>query len=162
MITTKGGIRYATSVGGPLTGLGGDFLIIDDPSKPEEVMSDATRKSVNEWYAHTALSRLNNKETGCIIIIMQRLHEDDLVGHVQQLGEWRHLCFPAIAQKEEHHTFQRFDGKKVEIVRHEGDVLHAERESLKSLEEIRESIGTYFFASQYLLLREEPSSKRRG
>jgi len=72
----------ATSVGGVLTGRGSDFIIVDDPQKPDEALSEIRRKSVNDWYDNTLLSRLNSKETGVIIIVMQRLHEDDLVGHV--------------------------------------------------------------------------------
>jgi hypothetical protein len=80
-VTTAGGYRMATSVGGVLTGRGADFIIIDDPLKPVEALSDTLRRNANEWYDHTLYSRLNDKRTGCIIVIMQRLHEDDLVGH---------------------------------------------------------------------------------
>jgi hypothetical protein len=84
--TTQKGFRVATSVGGTLTGRGGDFMILDDPLKPDEALSETQRKAVNEWYDHTLFSRLNDKRTGRIIIIMQRLHEDDLVGHVLGQG----------------------------------------------------------------------------
>ena len=77
LVTTKNGYRYATSVNGPLTGRGTDFIIIDDPLKPDEAVSDNRRNSVNAWYDNTLLSRLNSKVEGCIIMIMQRLHEDD-------------------------------------------------------------------------------------
>src|SRR4051812_26291623 len=76
-LTGAQGSRLATSVGGVLTGRGGDIIIIDDPLKPDEALSETQRNAVNEWYQHTLYSRLNNKSTGCIIIIMQRLHEDD-------------------------------------------------------------------------------------
>jgi hypothetical protein len=85
-ITTLQGYRLATSTGGVLTGRGADFILIDDPLKPDEALSDARRKDNNEWYSHTLYSRLNDKRWGAIVIIMQRLHEDDLVGHV--LGQW--------------------------------------------------------------------------
>jgi hypothetical protein len=81
-MTTEKGTRLATSVGGVLTGRGADFIIIDDPLKPDEALSEVQRRNVNDWYDHTLISRLNDKRTGCIILIMQRLHEDDLVGHV--------------------------------------------------------------------------------
>src|SRR5690348_4249440 len=81
-ITTRQGYRLATSTGGVLTGRGADIILIDDPLKPEEALSDAQRKAANEWYDHTLYSRLNDKRSGAIVIIMQRLHEDDLVGHV--------------------------------------------------------------------------------
>ena len=80
--TTQKGVRLSTSVGGVLTGRGADFIIIDDPLKPEEALSDAQRAAANEWFDHTLYSRLNDKRTGVIIVIMQRLHEDDLTGHL--------------------------------------------------------------------------------
>jgi hypothetical protein len=81
-VTTAEGSRMATSVGGVLTGRGADLLILDDPLKPDEALSETRRNGVNEWFDHTLLSRLNDKAAGCIIIIMQRLHQDDLIGHV--------------------------------------------------------------------------------
>jgi hypothetical protein len=59
--TTKKGCRLSTSVGGVLTGRGADFIIIDDPLKPDEAVSEAQHKAVNEWYGHNVASRLNNK-----------------------------------------------------------------------------------------------------
>jgi len=82
-----------------LTGRGGDVLILDDILKPDDALSENKRGSVNDWYDNTLLSRLNNKENGIIIIVMERLHQDDLVGHVQEHGdEWEVLSFPAIAE----------------------------------------------------------------
>ena len=62
--TIAQGFRMATSVGGVLTGRGADFIIIDDPLKPEEALSETQRKSVNQWFDNTLLSRLNHKEQG--------------------------------------------------------------------------------------------------
>ena len=64
------------------------MIIIDDPLKPDEALSEFRRNAVNEWYDHTLLTRLNDKERGCIVIIMQRLHQDDLVGHVLEQEDW--------------------------------------------------------------------------
>src|SRR6266478_8190504 len=80
--TTELGTRMATSVGGTLTGRGADIIIIDDAMKPEDALSEVLRRKANDWFDSTLLSRLNNKEDGAIVIIMQRLHQDDLVGHV--------------------------------------------------------------------------------
>ena len=95
--TTSGGYRLSTSVGGVLTGRGADIIIIDDPLKADDALSESRRRSVNDWYDNTLRSRLNNQETGAIIIVMQRLHADDLVAHVQQNETWDVLSFPAIA-----------------------------------------------------------------
>ena len=77
---TRRGFRYATSVGGTLTGRGGNIIIIDDPLKPEEAHSETRRNAVNQWYKSTLLSRLDDKRTGAIIVVMQRVHMDDLTG----------------------------------------------------------------------------------
>ncbi len=74
--TTAQGCRLATSVGGVLTGRGADIVIIDDPLKPEEALSQTQRQAANEWFDHTLYSRLNDKLTGAIVLIMHRLQED--------------------------------------------------------------------------------------
>ena len=147
-MTTQRGGRLATSVEGVITGRGADFIIIDDPLKPDEALSESQRKAANEWYSHTLISRLNNKREGCIILIMQRLHEDDLVGHVLQQEDWKVLKFPAIAQENEIHVIQTLYGRKV-FRRKEGEALHPEREPLEVLARIREIQGEYNFAGQY-------------
>ena len=86
--TTAQGCRLATSVGGVLTGRGADMIIIDDPLKPEEALSQTQRRAANEWFDHTLYSRLNDKLAGAIVLIMHRLHEDDLVGHVLAQEDW--------------------------------------------------------------------------
>jgi hypothetical protein len=73
--TTAQGSRVATSVGGVLTGRGADLIVIDDPLKPEEALSQTQRQAANEWYDHTLCSRLNDKLSGAIVLIMHRLHE---------------------------------------------------------------------------------------
>src|SRR5262249_9995107 len=103
-ITSGQGYRLATSTGGVLTGRGADFILIDDPLKPEEALSKALRLACNEWFLNTLYSRLNDKRSGAIVIIMQRLHEDDLVGHVLAQESWEVLSFPAIAEADEVHT----------------------------------------------------------
>src|ERR1043166_3633861 len=91
------GYRLATSVGGTLTGRGGDLIIIDDPLKPEDAMSEVKRQAAIHWFINTLLSRLDDKRTGAIIIVMQRVHVDDLTGFVlSQSDEWDVLNLPAI------------------------------------------------------------------
>jgi predicted phage terminase large subunit-like protein len=146
--TTEQGTRMATSVGGVLTGRGADLIIIDDPLKPDEALSESRRKAVNEWYDHSLLSRLNDKANGCIIIIMQRLHQDDLVGHVLEQEKWDVPAFAAIAEEDETYIIDSPLGRRV-FSRKAGDALHPERESVATLERIRETVGEYVFASQY-------------
>jgi predicted phage terminase large subunit-like protein len=146
--TTQRGFRLATSVGGLLTGRGADFIIIDDPLKPDEALSETKRKAVNDWYDHSVLTRLNEKQTGCIILIMQRLHEDDLVGHVLRQENWKRLKFSAIAQENELHVIDTNYGRR-EFSRQEGEALHPEREPLEVLKVLRETLGEYNFSGQY-------------
>lgn len=147
-MTTKGGYRMATSVGGVLTGRGADFIILDDVLKPEDALSETKRQSVNNWFDSTLLSRLNDKSTGCIIVIMQRLHQDDLVHHLLEQDKWELLSLPAIAEVDEHQEFQTVLGPRVHQ-RLAGEALHPERESLEILRSLQKQIGEYNFSSQY-------------
>jgi predicted phage terminase large subunit-like protein len=147
-VTTRQGYRLATSTGGVLTGRGADFILIDDPLKPDEALSKAQRKTANDWFSHTLYSRLNDKRCGTIVIIMQRLHEDDLVGHVLAQEPWEVVCFPAIADADEVHRIETIWGPRC-FRRGQGKALHPAREPLDTLERIRRTIGEYNFAGQY-------------
>jgi len=147
-ITTRQGYRLATSTGGVLTGRGADFILIDDPQKPEEALSTTMRRACNDWYDHTLFSRLNDKRYGRIVIIMQRLHEDDLVGHVLAQEPWEVVSFPAIAEADEVHEIETIWGPRC-FTRRPGEALHPEREPLETLAHLRRTIGEYNFAGQY-------------
>src|SRR5882757_1218826 len=147
-ITTGQGYRLATSTGGVLTGRGADLILIDDPLKPEEALSKARRDATNDWYANTLYSRLNDKRRGGIVIIMQRLNEDDLVGHVLGQEPWEVVCFPAIAEADVVHEIATIWGPQ-RFTRRPGEALHPSRESLATLAHIRRTIGEYNFAGQY-------------
>jgi predicted phage terminase large subunit-like protein len=145
--TTRMGCRLSTSIEGTITGRGGDIVIIDDPLKPNDALSDSRRERVNNAFFNTILSRLNDKRTGAIIIVMQRLHEDDLVGRLLRdaPGEWTVLNLPAIAEQDE----------KIEVgngkfhLRRAGDPLHVEREPLSILQSYKAQLGPETFAAQY-------------
>src|SRR5437763_4017461 len=111
-ITTGQGYRLATSTGGVLTGRGADIIIIDDPLKPEEALSDAQRKAANEWYDHTLYSRLHDKRRGAIVFVMQPLHEDDLLSHVLAQEGWESVRFPALAEADEVHEVETILGPR--------------------------------------------------
>ena len=144
--TTAQGYRLSTSVGGTLTGRGGNLILIDDPMKPAERMSKAKRDAVAEWYDSTLTSRLDSKTEDAIILIMQRLHVDDLVGHLLEKDEsWVHLNLPAIAEEDEKIPLGngRFHRRKA------GDLLHPERETQEVLEELKAAMGSQAFSAQY-------------
>ena len=146
--TTEQGPRFATSVGGVLTGRGADLILLDDPLKPDDALSETRRGAVNEWYDNTLLSRLNDKATGRIIIIMQRLHQDDVVGHVLEREPWEVLSLPAIAEEDETRVVESIFGQRL-FRRQKGEALHPEREPLSVYQAIRQNIGEYNFLSQY-------------
>jgi predicted phage terminase large subunit-like protein len=143
--TRGGGGRLATSVGGTLTGRGGDIIIIDDPIKPDEAMSETTRNGVNEWFHSTLASRLNDKKRGAIIVVMQRLHQYDLPGLLLERGGWDELSLPAIATEDMSVSLTR--GRRHE--RRQGDALHPLREPCEELMRIKASVGSTIFAAQY-------------
>ena len=151
-VTAEGGFRLATSIGGTLTGKGGDFIIIDDPIKPEETESDNARNNVNEWFTRTLLSRLDDKKRGVLILVMQRLHVNDLTGFIEDKGDFHKLSLSAIATRDEsipiseHHSHLRL----------EGTPLHAERDDLETLERIKDEVGPFIFTAQYQQRPETP------
>lgn len=92
----QGGYRIATSVDGALTGEGGDILVVDDPHNVKQAESDQVRLGTITWWDEAMSTRLNDPKIGCYVIIMQRLHDRDLSGHVlaKNHPDWTHLCLP--------------------------------------------------------------------
>src|SRR3984885_13777294 len=137
--TTAGGYRLSTSTSGVLTGRGADIIIIDDPIKADDAQSDTRRRSVNEWYDNTLRSRLNNQETGAIIIVMQRLRADDLVAHVQQAEAWDVLSFPAVAEHDEKYEIDAPYGRR-RFSRRPGEILQPALMSAERLDAHRRAM----------------------
>jgi predicted phage terminase large subunit-like protein len=144
-VTTRHGGRYSTSVGGTLTGRGGSLVIIDDPIKPDEAMSEAKRSAVKEWFDRTLYSRLDSKRDDVIILIMQRLHLEDLAGYVLSKEHWTQLNLPAIADSDQRISI----GEGEVYVRKVEQVLHEKRESREVLNEIKRNMGSFAFSAQY-------------
>lgn len=140
------GVRLATSVGGVLTGRGADIIVIDDPLKADDSHSEAQRAKVNDWYSSALVSRLNQKSSGAIVIVTQRLHVDDLVGHVTEFDDsWTILNLPAIATTDQRIT----TGKNQYYFRQSGELLHPARETQAILDELKLNIGSAEFEAQY-------------
>ena len=148
--TTQNGFRKAISVGSAITGFGADFIIIDDPLSADHAMSEVKREGVNEWFADNIFGRLNDPQTGCIIVVAQRLHVNDLIGYLQRQTHehWEVLSFPAIAEVAE--TF-RCDTPYGPFTHHRavGDVLDPAWMSRELLEERKAALGADAFAAQY-------------
>ena len=144
-VTSQGGGRFVVPVNGSFTGRGADVIIIDDPIKAEDAQSEKLRRAVNEWYGTTLFSRLDDKKKGAIILVMQRLHEDDLAGKLLREGGWHHLNLPAIAEEDQEIPI----GPGVLHRRKKGEVLHPAREPLAVLDMIKREIGSIAFSAQY-------------
>ena len=121
-------------------------MIIDDPQKPVDAHSDARRLDLKQWVSNTLFSRLDDKVNGAIVVVMQRLHIDDLAGHLMEQGGWDVLSLPAIAEVEQEVPI----GPDKVYYRWVGDLLHPEREPLAVLERLRADMGSYDFNAQYL------------
>jgi predicted phage terminase large subunit-like protein len=145
IMTTKRGKRIATSIDGTLTGLGGNLIIIDDPLKLGDAMSEAVRARVIEWYRSTLLSRADDKKAARIVLVMQRVHQDDLAGYLQEQGGFEVLNLPAIAQRNE--TYFLGDGRTYD--RQKGELLHPEHEPVHVLTELKREMGPIAFSAQY-------------
>ncbi len=140
------GMRRATSVGGTVTGQGGDFLIVDDPLSPQMANSATERDNANEWYRTTFYSRLNQADIGVRIIIMQRVHEDELSGFLldrETRLNYKHICIPAT------NTDGNIKPKSLEkFYNKDTGLFWEDRFSQKVLDDYKNALGTYGYAGQ--------------
>ncbi|NTZ42153.1 phage terminase large subunit [Altererythrobacter sp. SALINAS58] len=143
--TTRGGRRRATSVGGTLTGLGGNLLIIDDPIKAADGSSEVARDRAIKWYGGTAASRLDDPKRGRIIVIAQRLHQEDLCGYLRQSGtSWSLLELPLIEWQN-----RTIDVAGITLERPAGHLLHEDRIGEEEIARLRAEMGKRDFEAQY-------------
>ena len=145
--TTRNGLRYAVGIGGGITGRGADIIICDEPIKAQDALSIAERKRVIDYVDSTLWTRLNDRRRGAFILTMQRLHEDDLAGHLIRRGGWTTIALPAIATDDATYQLSR-DPANVHH-RRVGDFLQPDREGQAELDEQRRNLGMYNFAAQY-------------
>ncbi len=134
---TKGGGRLSISVGGSTTGEGGDVLICDDPLNAVDAHSDTKRQNCITWFDEAFSTRGNNPKTMAKIIIMQRLHENDLTGHLLEKKGWGHLVLPAEFEDPHPPTPIGWVDPRTE----KGELLWPERFGPKELAALKKSIG---------------------
>ena len=138
-----GGFRYATSVGGTISGFHGHFLLLDDPLNAVDALSEVKIKNVNEWIDNVIYSRKVDNDVSVVILIMQRLHENDVTGYLLEKNKnIKHICLPAI----ESEKVQPVKLKKYYV----DGLLDTQRLSKDILEQKRIEMGDYAFAMQYL------------
>ncbi len=150
--TTRQGYRFAAGMNGAILGRGADVIVIDDPIKPSDALSAAERRRINDAYDMAVYTRLNNKISGAIVIIMQRLHEDDLVGHVMARDDWEVVSIPATAIADQRYQLRYREAltrRPLFYDRRAGEVLHPEREPLSVLEVNRRVLGSLVYSAQY-------------
>ncbi|MBT9141986.1 MAG: hypothetical protein DDT29_00379 [Dehalococcoidia bacterium] len=155
-LNSQRGVMVATSVGAGALGKGGDVIIVDDPHNPREAQSDVQRKAAIDFFDLTLSTRLDDKKTGAIVVIMQRLHERDLSGHILERGDYGHLYLPAEAETR---TIIQMPISFKEIIREEGDILWPEREGAKEIAEQKRALGSYGYSGQY---QQRPSPAEGG
>lgn len=152
--TTQGGARRAASIGGTLTGLGGDVIFCDDLMKGQDAYSHVHREVVDRFVHEVLLTRFNNPAEGVLIAALQRLHSDDVSVTLLGLEGVRHLVLPAIATLPA--TYDLIAGRVWN--REEGDLLDPVRAPQHVLDEIRLR-RPMVFAAQYQQAPESDSTR---
>jgi predicted phage terminase large subunit-like protein len=172
--TSAGGSRLATSVGGSLLGIGGDVLIVDDPHNTEEAESDADRKTALTWWKELSTTRLNDPKRSPLIVVMQRLHEEDVSGHIlssEWSGDWVHLCIPMEYDWRRHCVTvlgwqdpRGLDDKgeklpEPDIEERQGLLMWPERFGAREVARIKAELGPYFSSGR---LQQSPVPDKGG
>lgn len=150
-LNSKRGHMVATSVGGTVTGKGADIIVVDDVHNPLEASSDTLRQKAIEFFDQTLTTRLDNKKEGSIVVVMQRLHEEDLTGHLLEQNEWTHLCIPALAETK---IIYNFPISKQTHIQNENEPLFSKRENTTEILKQKKALGSIAFAAQY---QQQPS-----
>jgi len=153
---TSRGSMFSSSVGGTVTGKGGDVVIMDDPQDPSQAHSEAERRSVIEFCDRTLATRLDDAKTGTQILVMQRLHEEDVTGHFLEQGGWEYVRLPMTAEKAETLSFP-ISQRTYE--RAEGELLIPERFGPEEVAELKKRLGSYGAAAQ---LQQRPAPEEGG
>jgi predicted phage terminase large subunit-like protein len=152
----KTGYRIATSVGGSVTGDGGSRLVCDDPHGAQAAQSEAMRESDLEWFDMVWSTRLNNPKTDAMIVVMQRLHEQDISGHIlNDIKGWEHICIPAEWDGKSRKTILgAYDPRKVK-----GELICPDRFGEKEITMLKQLLGSYGSAGQ---LQQDPTPSGGG
>ncbi len=144
--TSAKGYRLATSVGGVLTGMGADYVIVDDPMKASDACSDSERERVHGWIKTTVMSRFDNPQRGVLIVIAQRMHQDDLIGRLRAEGGFEVLEMPGEGVVQQ--SFDLGDGKSWDFG--PGDILYPDRFNRQALDQLKLDLGDLGYNAQVL------------
>lgn len=143
----KHGYRIASSVGGIGTGEGGDRLVIDDPHNVADVHSETSRESVVEWWDTAMSTRSDDPKAGARVVIMQRSHHADLVGHIKDTtgNLYEYLILPAEYEPKRHCVTSLGFSDPRSIP---GDILWPGRFDKKELKDLKSSLGSAAYEAQ--------------
>ena len=142
---SRTGYRIATSVGAIATGEGGNVVAVDDPHSAQQARSEAERENALIWWDETMSTRLNDMRTGAKVVIMQRLHERDLSGHILAQGGYEHLCLPAEYEPDRHCVTSVSQDRRTES----GETIWPERMGSEDLAQQRSALGEVGYAGQF-------------
>jgi len=143
----KGGRMQSRGTGGAGTGKGGNRVIIDDPHNTKQAESQPQREAAITDFRQNLSTRLDNPKEDAIVLVMQRLNDDDLTGYIlSEIGGYEHIKIPSVAKKRTVITYPR-SGK--EIVREKDDLLWEERMGQKEIAAAKKTLGTYGFEAQH-------------
>ncbi|MBL4590374.1 MAG: hypothetical protein JKY96_00290 [Phycisphaerales bacterium] len=145
IMTAHGGSRSGYLTSSCITGPAADMIIIDDPQSAMDTKDPTKCANLYAWCDRNIYQRLNNKHAGVVIVVTQRLSEEDLTGHLLKQDAWEVLSLPAIAIADEYLPKTLGGG----LVRYKGEALHPVRENRDELREVLEKIGAKPFMSQY-------------
>lgn len=148
---TQRGFRFSTSFGGAGTGLRGDVVVFDDPMNVEEYPTPESLATINSTWDQRLANRLNDMQTGAHVGIMQRVHENDLAGHLLKQDEsqkdnrsWKpftHLCYPSEYNPDAH--------SEGDPRTERGEILFAAKFPRPVLDTQRIQLGPYAYAAQH-------------
>lgn len=163
---SAGGSRVATSVGGSLLGLGGDIICVDDPLNTAGVESEKERQTALDWWSEIRSTRLNNPKLSALVVVMQRLHENDISGFIQDgddYDDWTHLMLPMRHDERRHCVTvlkRDKDGTPLEVFEdprvEDGELLWPERFGEQQVKALEEALGPYFASGR---LQQRPTPK---
>ncbi|CAK8162415.1 conserved hypothetical protein [Candidatus Xenohaliotis californiensis] len=142
--TTSHGFRITTSVFGSITGEGGDYLILDDPINPAHCHNTGVLKNTVDWFERVFMTRINNRKKGVVVLIMQRLDQNDLSGVLLKKCGWESLSLPLVSKKD---CSIAIDSKIYK--RKAGELLHESYQDAEVVHKLRQEVGSYNFAAQY-------------
>ncbi len=153
---TRRGSRVCLSVGGSTTGLRGDVIVVDDPLNVKDSYSKSALEEVLFWWDQSMANRLNDLRTGVRILMMQRLRQNDLAGHVLKGGGWDHLKLPSEFVPEKR-CFTSIGWQDPRT--YKGELLFPEKFPAEQLQEERRRMGSSGYAAQH---QQEPTPDGGG